>query len=717
VTATGMGTEMGRIAGLLKEIRKETTPLQRELDRTGRLLGLVVTAIAVVMITTIIVVEDVRGAAALFDVLILGVALAVAAVPEGLPAVVTAVLSIGVQRMARRNAIVRHLAAVETLGSATVIASDKTGTLTKNEMTVRVVVTASGRATFEGSGYAPEGAVRRDGGGPIDGPLRAELERALAVADRANNATVQERDGRWTVQGDPTEGALLVAARKASLGAEWLDERLPRVGEVPFSSERKLMSTIHRDAEQQERGIVFTKGAPDVLLARCSFEVVGDGRRPLTPARRAEILEANEALAGQALRTLGVAGRWLTSEAVAEQAARPDERLEQNMVFAGLIGMIDPPRPEAKAAVARARRAGIRPLMITGDHPRTAAVIAQELGITTDGRVITGAELDKLPEEAGPRTVAEVSVYARVNPEHKLRIIDALRQTGAVVAMTGDGVNDAPALKRADIGVAMGITGTDVSKEAADIVLADDNFASIVAAVEEGRAIFANIRKFLRYLLSSNIGEVLTMFFGVLLARQIGLNVEGGGVVLPLLATQILWINLVTDGLPALALGVDPADEGLMQQPPRPVGEGVLTPRMWRGIVFVGVIMAVATLFVLDASLAGGFVEGSGDLRYAQTMAFTTLMLAQMFNVVNGRSDERSAFFRLFTNGWLWAAMAGSVVLQVFVVYVPFLQRAFGTVGLSGGDWAFCAAVASSVLWLREGSKLIARGLQSSRSL
>ena len=713
VTATGMRTEMGRIAGLLKETHDDATPLQRELDRTGKLLGIVVIVIAIVMIATIIIVENVRGLAAILDVLILGVALAVAAVPEGLPAVVTAVLSIGVQRMARRNAIVRHLAAVETLGSASVIASDKTGTLTKNEMTVRVVVTASGRVTFDGSGYEPKGEIRREGGGPIDGVLRVELERALAAADRANNAVVQERNGRWTVQGDPTEGALLVAARKAGLRPEALDKRLPRVGEVPFSSERKLMSTIHRDMEQQQRGIVFTKGAPDVLLTRCSFEVVGEDRRPLTPSRRAEILQVNEALAGEALRTLGVAGLWVPGDVLAEYATRPDERVEHDLVFAGLIGMIDPPRNEAKDAVARAKGAGIRPLMITGDHPRTAAVIAQELGIAQDGRVITGGELETLSEEARARTVGEVSVYARVNPEHKLWIVDALRRTGAVVAMTGDGVNDAPALKKADIGIAMGITGTDVSKEAADMVLADDNFASIVAAVEEGRAIFANIRKFLRYLLSSNIGEVLTMFFGVVLAERIGLHAEGGAVVLPLLATQILWINLVTDGPPALALGVDPADEGLMHQPPRPAGEGVLTPRMWRGIVLVGAIMAAGTLFVLDASLPGGFVAGSGDVRYAQTMAFTTLMLFQIVNVFNARSDEQSAFAHLFTNRWLWAAVGLSLALQVAVAYVPLLQRAFGTVALTGRDWLFCTGVASSVLWLRELSKLFARAMPS----
>jgi P-type Ca2+ transporter type 2C len=708
VTATGMRTEMGRIAGLLEATPDEATPLQRELDRTGRMLGLVVVAIAIIMIVTIVVVEDVRSVGDLFDVLILGVALAVAAVPEGLPAVVTAVLSIGVQRMARRNAIVRHLAAVETLGSATVIASDKTGTLTKNEMTVRVVVTASGRVTFEGSGYAPHGSVHVEGGRPVEGALRVELERALAAADRANNASIHETAGRWTVQGDPTEGALLVAARKCGLSTDSLNQRLPRVGEVPFSSERKLMSTVHRDAEHQDRGVVFTKGAPDVLLTRCTRELVGEERRPLTPDRRAAILETNDLLAGEALRTLGVAGRWLTSEAFAETSARPDERVEQDLVFAGLIGIIDPPRSEARDAVARARQAGIRPIMITGDHPRTASVIARELGISTDGRTTTGAELAQLSDEALARASADVSVYARVNPEHKLRIVDALKRSGAVVAMTGDGVNDAPALKKADIGVAMGITGTDVSKEAADMVLSDDNFASIVAAVEEGRAIFANIRKFLRYLLSSNIGEVMTMFFGVLLAGQIGLD-GGGAVVLPLLATQILWINLVTDGPPALALGLDPPDDGLMHQAPRPVGEGVITGRMWRGIFFVGTIMAAGTLFVLDASMPGGFVEGEGNLRYGQTMAFTTLMMFQIFNVVNARSDEHSAFVHLFTNRWLWGAVGGSVALQVLVVYVPFLQRAFGTTALSGGDWVFCTAVASSVLWLREASKALGR--------
>ncbi|MCM0613778.1 cation-translocating P-type ATPase [Marinobacter sediminum] len=713
VTATGMQTQMGQIAGMLDEAPPETTPLQEDLARVGRLLGLVVIAIAVVMIVTIILLEHVSGFSAIFDVLILGVALAVAAVPEGLPAVVTAVLALGVQRMARRNAIVRHLAAVETLGSANIIASDKTGTLTRNEMTVRTVVTASGRVTLSGTGYEPVGDVTADpppygdGADTMDRALRLELERALTVGDRATNAELQEEDGQWTIQGDPTEGALIVAARKIGLADEMLDHRYQRVGEVPFSSERKLMSTLNTDRQQREHIQVFTKGAPDVLLGRCTRERVGDSTRSLTPERRIEILDLNEQLAREALRTLGVAAKVLPADDFEPEDV--DEELEKDLVFVGLIGMIDPPREEARQAVAHARAAGIRPVMITGDHPVTAAVIAEELGICSDGRAVSGADIDRMPDEALNHTVREVSVYARVNPEHKLRIVKALQKDRAIVAMTGDGVNDAPALKTADIGIAMGISGTDVSREASDIILADDNFASIVAAVEEGRTIFANIRKFLRYLLSSNIGEVMTMFFGVLLADMIGLAESVDGLALPLLATQILWVNMVTDGAPALALGLDPGDAEAMTRPPRPRDEGVITRRMWAGIVFVGSITATGTLFVLDASLPGGLVAGEGSLDYAQTMAFTTLVLFSLFTVFISRSDEQSAFTGLFSNAWLWGAVGLSLALQVAVVYLPVLQKAFSTVSLSLHDWLFCAAVASSVLWLREISKLITR--------
>ncbi len=710
VTATGMRTEMGRIAGMLDRTQDKGTPLQRELDRVGRLLGVIVVAIAVLMIGIIFMMTDVTSLAGAFDVLILGVALAVAAVPEGLPAVVTAVLSIGVQRMAARRAIVRHLAAVETLGSATVIASDKTGTLTRNEMSVRRIVTATGSATFDGIGYSPEGHVEPSLSDPARAALRSEVVRALAAAERANNAVLQDHDGRWMIQGDPTEGALIVAARRAGLEADILDARFPRVGEVPFSSERKLMSTVHHDTDRGGGLRAFTKGAPDVLLAHCSHELVGDGTRGLTNERRGEILRANDALAGEAMRTLGVAFRSLSGKEASREGF--GEEIEHDLVFLGLVGIIDPPRDEARQAVAKARQAGIRTVMITGDHPKTAAVIANELGIGEGGCVLSGAELEKMPQQELDRIVGSVSVYARVDPVHKLRIVQAMRGRGDTVAMTGDGVNDAPALKAADIGIAMGITGTDVSKEAADIVLADDNFATIVAAIDEGRAIFANIRKFLRYLLSSNIGEVMTMFFGVLAADLIGLAKEHGqGVVLPLLATQILWINLITDGAPALALGLDPADPGTMGKPPRPRSERVFTRRMWTGIVFVGVIMAVGTLLVIDASLPGGLIEGTGTIDYARTMGFTTLTLFQLFNVFNARSDERSAFVGLFANRWLWSAVTLSLALHAAVIYLPFLQQAFSTVSLNGADWLICMATAGSVLWLRELAKLVTPSL------
>jgi Ca2+-transporting ATPase len=708
VTATGMRSQLGRIAGMLGQQQEVATPLQKELARVGKLLGIVVIAIAIVMIATILFVGHVRTLSGLFDVFILGVALAVAAVPEGLPAIVTAVLALGVQRMAKRNAIVRHLAAVETLGSANVIASDKTGTLTKNEMTVRSIATASGRVNFTGTGYAPEGELEwNPTQADAAGALQFEARRALLIGDRANNASLQQHDGRWTVHGDPTEGALLVAARKAGFDPAAIQAQLPRIAEVPFSSDRKVMTSVHTDAEQPGRVVAFVKGAADVLLKKCSSYLQGEAVLPLDDERRRAFIAANEHLASDALRTLGLAFRELPPQLHDPKAI--DHNVEQDLVFVGLVGMIDPPREEAAVAVARAQAAGIRPLMITGDHPTTAAVIAKELGIARGEPAISGAQIEEMSDEQLRDAVRRTSVYARVNPSHKLRIVKVLQEDGLVVAMTGDGVNDAPALKSADIGVAMGITGTDVSKQASDIVLADDNFASIVAAVEEGRTIFANIRKFLRYLLSCNIGEVMTMFFGVVLANVIGLTSGDNGIALPLLATQILWVNLVTDGLPALALGVDPADRNVMNQHPRRRGEGVLTARMFAGIVYCGTILAAGTLFVIDMSLPGGLIEGAGSIEYAQTMAFTTIVFASLFMVFNARSDDESAFVGLFSNRWLWGAVFVSLVLQVAVVYVPFLQKAFSSVPLSWNDWLICAAVGSVSLWLREFDKLMRR--------
>jgi Ca2+-transporting ATPase len=709
VTAVGMRTELGRIAGMLRTTKSPATPLQRELDRTGKQLGIAVIAIAAVVVATLLLIYGAHDAKTVVRVLMFGVALAVAAAPEGLAAVVTVVLAMGVQRMAHRGAIVRKLPAVETLGSATVIASDKTGTLTRNEMTVRVLVTASGRVDLTGTGYAPEGELRAGGGKELSGNQKTETLRLLDAVALSNNAQVSESDGSWKIQGDPTEAALLVAARKAGLEYGALQVRFPRLAEAPFSSERKRMSTVHQDDSGSPGGrILFAKGAPGMLLECCTHELTGQETHRLTPARRAQILSLTEALAAEALRTLGAAFRPLEPG----DSGIGADAWERDLVFLGLVGMIDPPRAEARAAVERARAAGIRPIMITGDHPGTAVAIARELGISADDRVVTGAQLDAMSDQDLMTSAREVAVYARVNPQHKLRIVNALQRNGEIVAMTGDGVNDAPALKSADIGVAMGITGTDVSKQAADLVLTDDNFATIVAAVEEGRAVFDNIRKFLRYLLSSNAGEVLTVFLSVVFAGPLGLG-RDGMLVLPLLATQILWINLLTDGAPALALGVDPADSDLMSQAPRPRSEGVINGRMRAGIGLVGVVMAVGTLLIFDAALPGGWIEGSGGIEYGRTMAFTTLMLFQVFNAFNARSEVYSAFRGLFHNRWLWAAVAISVVLHMFVIYVPFLQAAFGTVRLDGWDWARSIVVASSVLWVAEAAKFLARPRQA----
>ena len=707
VTATGMRSEIGRIATLIATAPQEATPLQRELDRTGRVLGIVVIAIAAVVALTLVVMYRDFSTAALTTILLYTVALAVSAVPEGLSAVTTIVLSLGMQRMAKRNVIVRKLAAVETLGATSVICTDKTGTLTRNEMTVRAVVTAGGRVDVTGAGYTPEGEMRHDGVPMPRGALAEEIEAAVAAGTLANNATLVRREGRWSILGDPTEGALKVLAEKAGLASE-IARRFPRLGEIPFSSERKLMSTAHEDRDAPGRAVLFCKGAPDLLLARCTHERAGTANVEMTPARRASIQAEIDALAGEALRTLGLAGRVMDPDDV--ESLHPGH--EQAFVWLGVVGMIDPPRDEAREAVATAHAAGVRVLMITGDHPRSAIAIARELGIADgdDTDAVTGAGLDLLDDAALRALAARRHVFARTSPEHKLRLVRALKAGGAIVAMTGDGVNDAPALKAADIGIAMGITGTDVSKDAADMVIADDNFASIVAAIEEGRSIYANIRKFLRYLLSTNLGEVVVLFLGVVLAGALGIAAGAGEtLVLPLTATMVLWINLVTDSFPALAVGIDPLDRSLMHRPPRVASEGVISRRMWIGISVASVVMAGGTLALLDAGLPGGLIEGDGDTRYARTLAFNALVLFQLFDVLCIRSDEASIRAGLFSNPWLWASIAFAVVLQLAVIYVPAMQQAFGTTALDARDWALTVAVASTIVVARELLKAVFR--------
>ncbi|MDN4642903.1 cation-translocating P-type ATPase [Arthrobacter sp. PsM3] len=702
VTGTAMDTEVGAIAGLLAAAESSPTPLQREIAGVSKLLGITVIAIAVVVMATIIVVNGVSSLSGLVAVLLLGVSLAVAAVPEGLPAILSVVLAIGVQNMAKRKAVVKELHSVETLGSASVIASDKTGTLTRNEMTICRITTASGRVELTGVGYRPEGGVLRDGQAVRDPALLQEARMVLAGGSFANNAQLRERDGEWEIQGDPTEAAFLVAARKLDGVTDRVGE-FERHGEIPFTSERKLMSALAHHREGGTLSLV-TKGAPDVLLERCTGLQLGADVVPMDAGRRARALGDVEELSAQAFRTLGVAYRQYT-EADRHETDVLDEEDESTLVYIGVVGILDPPRAEAATAVAEARRAGIRVVMITGDHPLSAARIAGDLGISGPGeRAVTGAELDELDEDGLRALTLNTSVYARVAPQNKLQIITALQSQGNVVAMTGDGVNDAPALKTADIGIAMGVTGTEVTKEASNMILGDDNFATIVSAVHQGRVIFENIEKFLRYLLSSNLGEVFTVFLGVVFAGVMGLaGASAGEVAVPLLATQILWINLVTDSGPALAMGVDPETDDVMARGPRKRGDRILSPRMWLGILSIGLVMGVASLLTIDIFLPGGLVPGGTEtLDVARTAGFTTLVFAQLFNAFNSRSETTTAFRRLFVNRWLWGSVVLAALLQVAVVELPFLQRAFGTAPLDPGQWAVCVAMASTVLWFDE---------------
>jgi Ca2+-transporting ATPase len=675
VAATGMETELGRIARLLETVEEERTPLQRNLDRVGRALAL--GGLAVVVL--IVALGMLRGQP-FVEMLVFGIALAVAVVPEALPAVVTISLALGVQRMARRHVLVRRLPAVETLGSVSVIGSDKTGTLTKDEMTVRRLYAAGRAYEVTGAGYAPEGAILLDGRETAPAEPLSELLRAAVLASDAHLVRAQDDGAAWRIQGDPTEGALVVAAAKLGLDKRALDERYPRVGEIPFTSESKRMTTLH---DTPEGVIAFTKGAPEVILPGCAWRRGESGDEPLDEAGRQAILAEARSLAADALRVLALARK---------RGAGPADA-ESGLTFLGLAGMIDPPRPEAKEAIRTCERAGIEVRMITGDHPLTAQAIARELGVLRGGRVVTGQELEDLDDDALAREAGTIEVYARVSPAHKLRIVTALQQRGHSVAMTGDGVNDAPALKKADIGIAMGLTGTDVTKEAADMTLTDDNFASIVAAVEEGRGVFDNIKKYLMFLLSSNIGEIGLMA-GAALA----------GLPLPLSAVQILYVNLATDGLPALALSVDPPDPGSMDRPPRDPRRGVFT----RPVVSLMLIGGIWSTLVNLGLFAWAVRSGRGASE-ARTMTFVLLVLIELYKAYLFRSDRHSVLRRPFANRWLNLAVAWELTLLAFVVYLPALQELFGTQALPFADWLRVNLLAATIVPVLELAKGMAR--------
>ncbi len=763
VTSTGMRTQVGKIADLLQATDDDDSPLQKEMNYVSKILGIAVCIIAAVVLVALALTEGFNDIHDVIDSLLLSVSLAVAAVPEGLAAILTVVLALGVRRMAEHHAIVKKLHSVETLGSASVICSDKTGTLTRNEMTVERVVTPSGEVQLTGTGYAPEGrmvAIRDAGLMPTPSPAQdaAQLEAVavLAVGALANDGELRENVDAgeasaasattWEAVGDPTEVSLIVAARKVKADRKYAN--YTRVGEIPFTSDRKRMAVVARDNADAGRLTVFAKGAPDVLLGYCSRIAVNGAVRPMTQGDRQQILAAVERLSAEAYRTLGQAYRPLGTASLADvpgvrinaaghvaDIADQSDVLESDLIWVGMVGIIDPPRTEVRDSVAEAHRAGIRTVMITGDHPLTAARIASDLGIIeTDrngsaagaddlsGKVLTGVQLDELPDEqAFDKATREISVYARVAPEHKLKIVESLQRQGNIVAMTGDGVNDAPAVKTADIGVAMGITGTEVTKQSAKMILADDNFSTIVEAVREGRGIFDNIRKFLRYLLSSNVGEVFTVFGGVMLAGFLGITQPGSqGVTVPLLATQLLWINLLTDAAPALAMGVDPSTDDVMARKPRKLTDRVIDGQMWGDIIFIGLIMAAVTLIGMDMHLAGGlFTDRSVDavghdaqMTEARTMGFTILVFAQMLNALCSRSHDQSVFVGLFANKWLWGAIALSALLQVVVIYVPFLNTAFGTMPLSAGAWVECLGLAMVVLVASELRKCVLRALR-----
>ncbi len=684
ITSTGMATEFGRIATMLQTVKSQRTPLQVSLDQMGKWI-----AGGAIALCFILAGIGVARGHEILEMLIWGVSLAVAAVPEALPAVVTIALAIGVQRMVKRNALIRKLPAVETLGCTTIVCSDKTGTLTQDQMTVRQIYIRDGFIDISGTGYDPHGGFLLKGI-PCNPKDNSHLRLLLTIASLCNDARLLQEDNMWQIKGDPTEGALITMAAKAGLWQNDLNNSFPRINEQPFSSERKKMTTVHQTAEGN---VIYSKGAPEMILNSCRYILDGEQRRELTGCDKQNISNAAQFMAGNALRVLAMAYRRTSGE------SGKNEVFEEDMVFVGLVGMIDPPRDEVRDAIRLCEHAGVKTVMITGDHKMTAVAIARELGLLKEGEALSGAELDDLNDEEFKSVIEKVEVYARVSPSHKLRVVEMLSSKGHVVAMTGDGVNDAPALKKADIGVAMGITGTDVSIEASDMVLTDDNFISIVAAIEEGRAVFDNIKKFLMYLLSCNIGEILLMAIAILFGPLIG--IPSG--LLPLIAIQILWVNLATDGLPALALSVDPADPDLMSRRPRRRGESIFSRPVIGFLAGAGTWTAAVSLLVFLWALNSGrsFTE-------AQCICFVTLILIQFFNAINCRSEKHSIFrIGLLSNKWLLLAIAVSLGMTVMLIYVPFLQEVFHTFTLSVVDWVVAIVSASSILVIVEIGKLI----------
>lgn len=649
VTGTGMDTEIGKIASMLNEAGAEVTPLQKKLDSFGKMLGFVCIAVCVV----IFILGLIRGQEVL-EVLMTSVSLAVAAIPEGLPAVVTVVLAMGMQKMIKRHAIMKRLGAVETLGSTTVICTDKTGTLTQNKMTVVKVFDGREHWDVTGTGY---GTV-----GDITGPDKeiSTLDKMLKTCVLCNDSRLNDEE----IIGDPTEGALIVLGAKVGYSQDELNVKYPRLQEYPFDSDRKLMSTMH---EIEGQHTMFTKGAPDVILSRCEHIILDGEVQPLTEELKANISLVNEDFAKNALRVLGYAYKEVTRDVQLEEE-------ENGLIFAGLTGMIDPPREEAKEAVKLCKKAGIRVVMITGDHITTGSAIAKELGIIeTDEQAMEGSRINDYGEEEFREKVENINVFARVSPEHKVRIVQSIRENGHVAAMTGDGVNDAPALKKADIGIAMGITGTDVSKEAADMILTDDNFASIVDAVEEGRIIYSNIRKFVGFLLSCNIGEILIIFIAML-----------SGWAVPLVPIQLLWINLITDSFPAFALGLEKGEKSIMDQKPRNPKEPIVDKFMGIALTFqsIGLTVAVLISYQLGFSMAGD-VDADTKLTIARTFCFITLIVGEMLRAYSARSETKSMFRMNFLgNKYLNYSVIIAIVLLVIVVYVPILQPIFSTYSL-----------------------------------